>query len=59
VLELNRAVLHSFEEAGVRIVDPHTVTDQFEQFERNENAEGRDITGDWSWLIPPTNPATT
>ena len=58
-LEIHRAVIHSFDEAGVRITDPHEVTDQFEQFERNENAEGRDITGDWSWLIPPTNPATT
>jgi len=58
-LAIHRAVIHSFDEAGVRITDPHEVTDQFEQFERNENAEGRDITGDWSWLIPPTNPATT
>lgn len=58
-LEIHRAVIHSFDEAGVRITDPHEVTDQFEQFEQNENDAGRDITGDWSWLIPPTNPATT
>jgi len=58
-LAIHRAVIHSFDEAGVRITDPHEVTDQFEQFEQNEAAEGRDITGDWSWLIPPTNPATT
>lgn len=59
VIALNRAVVHSFDEAGVRIVDHHTVTDQFAQFERNEQAAGREITGDWSWLIPPVNPATT
>ncbi|ARS90434.1 nitric oxide synthase oxygenase [Natrarchaeobaculum aegyptiacum] len=59
VVELNRAVLHSYDEAGVQIVDHHTVTDQFAQFERNEEAAGRDVTGDWSWLIPPVSPATT
>ncbi|AXR80557.1 nitric oxide synthase oxygenase [Natrarchaeobaculum sulfurireducens] len=59
VVELNRAVLHSYDEAGVQIVDHHTVTDQFAQFERNEEAAGREVTGDWSWLIPPVSPATT
>jgi len=59
LLVLNRAVLHSFEEAGVQIVDHHTVTDQFEQFERNESEAGRDVTGDRSWLLPPMSSATT
>ena len=56
---LNQAVLHSYDAAGVRIADHHTVTDQFAQFERNEQSAGREVTGDWSWLVPPMSPATT
>lgn len=59
VVELNRAVLHSYEEAGVPIVDHHTAAERFEQFERNEQAAGREVAGDWTWLIPPISPATT
>lgn len=59
VVELTRAVLHSYERAGVKIVDHHTVAEQFERFEAQEEAAGREGAGDWSWLIPPTSPATT
>lgn len=59
LVELNRAVLHSFEAAGVRIVDHHTATEQFTQFERNETAADRRVTGDRSWLVPPMSSATT
>lgn len=59
LVELNRAVLHSFEKAGVRITDHHTATEQFAQFERNERAAGRRVTGDRSWLLPPMSAATT
>ncbi|XGI84307.1 nitric oxide synthase oxygenase [Halorutilales archaeon Cl-col2-1] len=59
VVELNRAVLHSYEEDGVQIVDHHTAAEQFEQFEEEEEDEGREVTGKWSWLIPPVSPATT
>jgi len=59
VVELTRAVLHSYEEAGVKIVDHHTVAEQFEEFEKREQEAGREVAGDWSWLIPPVSPATT
>lgn len=59
LVELNRAVLHSFEAAGVRIVDHHTATEQFAQFERNEEASNRTVTGDRSWLLPPMSSGTT
>ena len=52
-------MLHSFEKAGVKIVDHHTATEQFAQFDRNEKAAGRDVTGDRSWLLPPMSSATT
>ena len=59
LVELNRAVVHSYERAGVTIVDHHTAAEHFERFERNERAAGREVVGDWSWLIPPISPATT
>jgi len=59
VTEVNKAVLHSYGEHGVRIVDHHTAAEQFERFETDEAAAGREVTGDWSWLIPPVSPATT
>jgi nitric-oxide synthase, bacterial len=59
LVELNAAVLHSFKKEGVSIVDHHTAAQQFKRFEENEKGQGRDMTGDWSWLIPPVSPATT
>ncbi|MDQ0350259.1 nitric-oxide synthase [Alkalibacillus filiformis] len=59
LLELNTAVLHSFKEAGVSIVDHHTAAQQFKKFEEKEATENRDVTGKWTWLIPPVSPATT
>ncbi|OGX79919.1 nitric oxide synthase [Exiguobacterium sp. SH31] len=59
LVELNVAVLQSFERAGVTIVDHHTAAKQFKRFEKNETDAGRDVTGQWSWLIPPLSPAST
>jgi nitric-oxide synthase, bacterial len=59
LIELNIAVLHSFKEDGVSIVDHHTAAQQFRLFEENEKMSGREVTGDWTWLIPPVSPAAT
>lgn len=59
LVELNVAVLHSFHQAKVQIVDHHTAAKQFDKFETKELAAGREITGNWAWLIPPVSPATT
>ncbi|MBD2846890.1 nitric oxide synthase oxygenase [Paenibacillus sp. IB182496] len=59
LVELNVAVLHGFREAGVTIVDHHTAARQFAHFEAREQRSGREVTGRWSWLVPPLSPATT
>ena len=59
MLELNTAVLHSFKEDGVSIVDHHTAAQQFKKFEEKEMGMGRSVTGNWAWLIPPISPAAT
>ncbi|WP_110927881.1 nitric oxide synthase oxygenase [Bacillus massiliglaciei] len=59
LIELNEAVLFSFKKERVSIVDHHTAAKQFRKFEENEEKCGRDITGNWGWLIPPISPAAT
>jgi len=53
ILELNRAVLHSFEKAGVPISSHHESSEQFIQFEESEHRRGREVTADWIWIAPP------
>ncbi len=51
--ELNRAVVHSFNSAGVTMVDHHTASEQFMQFSARETAQGRRVAANWSWIVPP------
>jgi nitric-oxide synthase len=59
LVELNAAVLWSFEQAGVRIVDHHTMTDQFHRYVQTEMRSGREVNADWAWIVPPMSPSTT
>src|SRR5699024_1123567 len=59
LVELNIAVLHSYNKNGVTLVDHHTAAKQFKSFEKNEIKNGRSVTGNWTWLIPPLSPAST
>ncbi len=59
LIELNFAVVHSFKEKGVSIVDHHTAAMQFKHFEEREAESCRHVTGEWAWLIPPVSPAAT
>ncbi|MEO0342665.1 MAG: nitric oxide synthase oxygenase [Pseudomonadota bacterium] len=53
LVEINRAVLHSFKERGVRIMDHHTVSESFRKFCQRESMEGREVHGHWPWIVPP------
>lgn len=53
MVELNRAVLHSFDTAGVQIGDHHALGSSFGAFCKAEEKKERTVTGDWSWLVPP------
>jgi len=59
LVELNIAVIHSYQQANVSLVDHHTAAKQFKIFEENERRSGRPVTGNWAWLIPPLSPAST
>lgn len=58
LVELNQAVLYSFRKSGVKIIDHHSASKQFMQFMRQEEKEGRDVTADWSWIVPPVSGST-
>lgn len=59
IVELNYAVLHSFKKSGVKIIDHHSASKLFMQFLKKEEKEGRDVTADWAWIVPPISGSTT
>ena len=59
LVELNTAVLHSFANCGVKIIDHHTASKQFMQHWKKEAAAERIVPADWGRIIPPISPSTT
>lgn len=59
LVELNRAVLWSFEEAGVKMTDHHTESHRFLKHIENEEKAGRRTPADWTWIVPPMSGALT
>ncbi len=59
MLELNRAVLHSFDTAGVAISDHHTESQRFLDHIAREERAGRKTPADWSWIVPPVSGGLT
>ncbi len=59
LVELNVAVLHSFEQAGVSMSDHHTEARRFLDHIAREERAGRQVGADWSWIVPPHSGATT
>lgn len=53
LVELTAAILWSFRQAGVRIVDHHTAARQFVRHEEREQRAGRSTPADWAWVVPP------
>jgi nitric-oxide synthase, bacterial len=58
LVELNVAVLYSYEQAGVKMMDHHTAVQSFDRFEEIEKGMGRPVHGRWSWLVPPLSGST-
>jgi nitric-oxide synthase len=59
LVELNIAVLHSFAQAEVTMIDHHTASRQFLLHEERELKAGRATYADWSWIVPPLSGSTT
>lgn len=59
LVELNRAVLHSFTKYEVTIVDHHTASAQFMRHWHREAQAGRIVPADWGRIVPPMSASTT
>jgi nitric-oxide synthase len=59
LVELNLAVLHSFDAAGVTVADHHTEARRFLVHLAKEEQAGRTTPADWSWIVPPISGAAT
>ncbi|MGW1677843.1 nitric oxide synthase oxygenase [Saccharopolyspora sp. NPDC002376] len=59
LVELNRAVLHSYGKAGVTITDHHTESQRFLTHLAKEESAGRKCPVDWSWIVPPMSGSLT
>ncbi|PKW19416.1 nitric oxide synthase oxygenase [Saccharopolyspora spinosa] len=59
LVELNRAVLHSYRQAGVTISDHHTESQRFLTHLAKEESAGRKCPVDWSWIVPPMSGSQT
>lgn len=59
MVELTEAVMHSFDSAGVSIVDHHFATKQFVRHEQREQKAGRATHANWELIVPAIGgPAT-
>ena len=52
LVELTEAVMHSFDRAGVSIVDHHFATKQFVRHEQREEKAGRATRANWELIVP-------
>ncbi|GAA5045054.1 nitric oxide synthase oxygenase [Thermocatellispora tengchongensis] len=59
LVEINVAVLHSFDAAGVTISDHHTESRRFLTHLEREERAGRVCPADWSWIVPPLSGSAT
>ncbi|THU86598.1 hypothetical protein K435DRAFT_868134 [Dendrothele bispora CBS 962.96] len=59
VVELNHAILYSFDKAKVTIIDHHSASDSFvAHYEKEIKTRGH-CPADWVWLTPPSSSSTT
>lgn len=59
LLELNEAVIFSYAQAGVYLVDHHTAASQFVAHVDREASAGRAVPAEWAWINPAMSPSTT
>ncbi|ELU07756.1 hypothetical protein CAPTEDRAFT_2558 [Capitella teleta] len=53
LVEVNIAVLHSFQKQRVTIADHHSASESFMKHLRDEVKLRGGTNGDWPWIVPP------
>ncbi|XP_046390490.1 nitric oxide synthase-like protein isoform X2 [Ischnura elegans] len=59
MVEVNVAVLHSFQSRNVTIVDHHTASESFMKHIENEGRLRKGCPADWVWIVPPLSSSAT
>ncbi len=59
MIELVAAVHHSFDQAGVSLIDHHFAARQFVKHELREQEAGRSTPAQWELIVPPTGGSAT
>ncbi|KAJ3603901.1 hypothetical protein NHX12_028642 [Muraenolepis orangiensis] len=59
MVEINIAVLYSFQSDKVTIVDHHSATESFMKHMENEYRVRGGCPGDWVWIVPPMSGSIT
>uniref|UniRef100_H3C394 Nitric oxide synthase n=1 Tax=Tetraodon nigroviridis TaxID=99883 RepID=H3C394_TETNG len=59
LVEVNIAVLYSFQSCKVTIVDHHSATESFMKHMENEYRVRGGCPGDWVWIVPPMSGSIT
>ncbi|XP_043924227.1 nitric oxide synthase, brain [Protopterus annectens] len=59
LVEINIAVLYSYQKEKVTIVDHHSATESFMKHLENEFRTRGGCPGDWVWLVPPMSGSIT
>ncbi|XP_073826700.1 nitric oxide synthase isoform X1 [Musca autumnalis] len=59
LVEVNIAVLHSFQSRNVTIVDHHTASESFMKHFENESKLRNGCPADWIWIVPPMSASIT
>jgi nitric-oxide synthase, bacterial len=59
LVEMVRAVQHSFDAAGVTMADHHAESERFLTHVEREEQAGRGCPADWSWIVPPLSGGLT
>ncbi|NXA04756.1 NOS2 protein, partial [Sapayoa aenigma] len=59
VVEINVAVLHSFQKQNVTIMDHHSASESFLKYMQNEYRVRGGCPADWVWIVPPISGSIT
>ncbi|GFT01053.1 nitric oxide synthase, brain, partial [Nephila pilipes] len=58
-VEINYAVIYSFQQLNVTIVDHHTASESFMKHWENEMRLRGGCPADWVWIVPPLSGSLT
>ncbi|NWI87775.1 NOS2 protein, partial [Pitta sordida] len=59
VVEINVAVLHSFQKHNVTIMDHHSASESFLKYMQSEYRARGGCPADWVWIVPPLSGSVT